>query len=246
MAAQPQADSAAIAAAQSVITKTCVACHNDRTSNGGLSLASFQVATAGENSATTEKMIRKLRAGQMPPGAAGDRTKRVLESLADVLAAQADARVSSQPWSGRRTFQRLNRAEYARSIRDLLGLDIDAGDYLPLDEMSANFDNIADAQTLSPTLMQSYLSAAAEISRLAMGDRSATAREVTFLVSRSTSQRDRVRGCAVWDTRRHVGRAYVPRRRQLPVQGVVSSRDDGGPVRERPRGAAHGRFAGAD
>ena len=153
VASQPQTDSAAIAAAQSVITTTCVGCHNDRTSNGGLSLASFQVATAGENGATTEKMIRKLRAGQMPPGGSRRPDDAVLESLADALAAQADARAEAQPSSGRRSFQRLNRSEYARSIRDLLALDIDAGDYLPLDEMSANFDNIADAQTLSPTLM---------------------------------------------------------------------------------------------
>ena len=78
---------AAIAEAQSVIAKTCVACHNDRTSNGGLSLASFQVATAGESGAITEKMIRKLRAGQMPPGGSRRPDDAVLESLADVLAA---------------------------------------------------------------------------------------------------------------------------------------------------------------
>ena len=95
---------------------------------------------------------------------------------------------------GRRTFQRLNRAEYAQSVRDLLALDVDAGDYLPLDPKSANFDNIADAQLLSPTLMQSYLTAAAEISRLAVGDRRATAREVTFDVPRWISQREQVEG----------------------------------------------------
>jgi cytochrome c553 len=188
------ADAAAITAEQSVIATTCVACHNDRTANGGLSLSSFKVAAAAERIATTEKMIRKLRAGQMPPAGSRRPDDAVLESLASALAAQADAHAAAQPSQGRRTFQRLNRAEYARSIRDLLELDIDAGDYLPLDEMSANFDNIADAQTLSPTLMQSYLSAAAEISRLALGDRSATAREVTFLVPRNTSQRDRVPG----------------------------------------------------
>ncbi|HUE84655.1 MAG TPA: DUF1592 domain-containing protein [Vicinamibacterales bacterium] len=193
-ATQPQADSTAIDTAQSVITRTCVACHNDRTAAGNLSLASYDVATAGEHGATTEKMIKKLRAGQMPPAGSRRPDDAVLESLADVLAAQADARAAARPSPGRRSFQRLNRAEYARSIRDLLALDIDAGDYLPLDEMSANFDNIADAQLLSPTLMQSYLSAAAEISRLALGDRSATAREVTFLVARTTSQRERVEG----------------------------------------------------
>src|SRR6185503_2120139 len=94
----------------------------------------------------------------------------------------------------RRGFQRLNRAEYASSIRDLLALDINAGDYLPLDAKSANFDNIADAQLLSPTLMQGYLTSAAEISRLAVGDRAATPREATYPVSRWTSQREHVEG----------------------------------------------------
>src|SRR6185503_5834214 len=106
---------AAIDAGQSLVKTTCVGCHSDRTRSGGLSLQSFDLATAGEHSETAEKMIRKLRAGQMPT-------------------------------PGRRTFQRLNRAEYASSIRDLLALDINAGDYLPLDAKSANFDNIADAQ----------------------------------------------------------------------------------------------------
>src|SRR5262249_61003490 len=98
------------------------------------------------------------------------------------------------PAPGRRTFQRLNRAEYERSVHDLLALDVDAGDYLPLDPKSANFDNIADAQLLSPTLMQSYLTAAAEISRLAVGDRAATAREPTYSLSRWGSQRGPVDG----------------------------------------------------
>src|SRR4029078_5115021 len=95
---------------------------------------------------------------------------------------------------GRRTFQRLNRAEYEHAVHDLLALEVNAGDYLPLDPKSANFDNIADAQLLSPTLMQAYLTAAAEISRLAVGDRAATAREATYLVTRWTSQREHVEG----------------------------------------------------
>src|SRR5438128_2891274 len=116
-----------------------------------------------------------------------------LASLAEALERQVDAN-AVDPTPGRRTFQRLNRAEYARSIHDLLALDVNAGDYLPLDPKSANFDNIADAQLLSPTLMQGYLTAAAEISRLAVGDPTATAREATYPVSRWTSQREHVEG----------------------------------------------------
>src|SRR5438128_988407 len=115
---------------------------------------------------------------------------------------------AAEPAPGGRSFQRLNRAEYAQSIHDLLALDVNAGEYLPLDTKSANFDNIADAQLLSPTLMQAYLTAAAEISRLAVGDAAATAREVTYPVSRWTSQREHVDG-APYGTRGGVSVAHT-------------------------------------
>ena len=178
---------------QALVARTCVGCHNDRTHSGNLSLASFDVATAGEHADVAEKMIRKLRAGQMPPPGSRRPDETSLARLADALEAQVDARAADAP-PGRRTFQRLNRAEYARSVHDLLALDADAGSYLPLDSKSANFDNIADAQLLSPTLMQAYLTAAAEISRLAVGDPDATAREATYAVSRWASQREHVEG----------------------------------------------------
>ena len=167
---------------QSVVTRTCLGCHNDRSRNGDLSLAKFEVASAADHPDVAEKMIRKLRAGLMPP-AGVRRDDAALTTLADALEAHVDARAATLP-PGRRTFQRLNRAEYTRSVHDLLALDVNAGDYLPLDTKSANFDNIADAQLLSPTLMQAYLTAAAEISRLAVGDPAATAREATYPVSR--------------------------------------------------------------
>ncbi len=192
--AEGVSSAADIAVAQEVVTRTCATCHNDRSRSGNLSLQSFEVAKAGEHGEITEKMIRKLRAGQMPPPGGRRPDEATLERLATVLEEQADAQAVAQPAPGRRTFQRLNRAEYARSIRDLLALDVNAGDYLPLDTKSANFDNIADAQLLSPTLMQGYLTAAAEISRLAVGDPSATAREATYGVSRWTSQREHVEG----------------------------------------------------
>jgi hypothetical protein len=87
-----------------------------------------------------------------------------------------------------RTFQRLNRPEYTRSIRDLLALDVDAGNWLPLDTKSANFDNIADAQALSPTLLEAYLNAASAISRMAVGDRSAPTIDTTYSAAGYVSQ----------------------------------------------------------
>jgi hypothetical protein len=178
---------------QTIVTRTCVGCHNDRTRSGGLSLEAFDVANSAQHAETAEKMIRKLRAGQMPPPGSRRPAEAALAGLADAIESRVDA-ASVDAAPGRRTFQRLNRAEYTRSIHELLALDVNAGDYLPLDAKSANFDNIADAQLLSPTLMQAYLTAAAEISRLAVGDRKATARETTYPVSRWRSQREHVEG----------------------------------------------------
>ena len=184
----------AVQAAQAIVDGTCRRCHNDRLRSGNLSLAAFEVAMAVEQAEVAERMVRKLRAGLMPPAGVRRPEESALTGLATELEARLDASAAANPNPGRRGFQRLNRAEYARSIRDLLGLDVDAGDYLPLDTKSANFDNIADVQMLSPTLMNGYLRAASEISRLAAGDASAGAIEAVYKVPRWVSQRDQVEG----------------------------------------------------
>ena len=189
----PQAP-AATAAAQAVVDRTCSRCHNDRLRSGNLSLAGFDVERAVEQAAVAERMVRKLRAGLMPPAGVRRPDESVLLGLAEELETRLDAAAVANPNPGRRGFQRLNRAEYARSIRDLLGIGIDAGDYLPLDTKSANFDNIADVQMLSPTLMNGYLRAASEISRLAVGDAAAGPVEAVYKVPRWVSQREQVEG----------------------------------------------------
>src|SRR6266571_385306 len=159
----------------SVIRRYCVTCHNETRKTGGLSLATFDVAEAGRNADVAERMIRKLQAGLMPPPAAARPDAAAHAALIAALETDVDAAALAKPNPGIRTFQRLNRPEYARAIRDLLALDVDASNWLPLDQKSANFDNIADAQALSPTLLESYLNAAAAISRMAIGDRNAPA-----------------------------------------------------------------------
>ena len=183
-----------IEAAQEIVDSTCRRCHNDRMRTGNLSLAAFEVAKAVEQAEVAERMVRKLRAGLMPPAGVRRPDESALIGLAGALETRLDAAAVANPNPGRRGFQRLNRAEYARSIRDLLGVDIDAGDYLPLDTKSANFDNIADVQILSPTLMNGYLRAASEISRLAVGDPAAGPVEAAYKVPRWVSQRERVEG----------------------------------------------------
>ena len=176
------------------IGRYCLRCHNDVMLEGGMSLESFDVAQAGQNAELAEKMIRKLQAGMMPPVTAQRPDADTYAALIAALTTTVDSAAAAAPAPGGRTFQRLNRAEYERSIRELLGLEVDAGAFLPPDTVSAGFDNIADVQRLSTTLMEGYLSAASEISRLAIGDPTAGPGEATHEIPRYVSQRDRVDG----------------------------------------------------
>jgi hypothetical protein len=172
------------------VRRYCVSCHNEtrKGSAGGLSLATFDVAHAAQNADVAERMIRKLQAGFMPPPSLPRPDAATYAALIAALETQIDTAAAAKPNPGVRTFQRLNRPEYARTIRDLLALDIDAGSWLPLDTKSANFDNIADAQALSPTLLEAYLNAAAAISRMAIGDRHAPTIDATYTAPLYMSQ----------------------------------------------------------
>ena len=173
---------------QFVVQQVCAGCHNDRVRSGNLSLEHFEVAAADKNAEVAEKMIRKLRAGMMPPPGARRPADEALTALATKLEDVIDQAASRAPNPGGRTFQRLNRPEYERAIRDLLALDVEAKRWLPPDQMSANFDNMADTQTLSPTLLDAYLNAASAISRMAIGDRNPPAIDETYTNSQYFSQ----------------------------------------------------------
>ena len=177
-----------------VVQTVCVNCHNGITLDGNLSLTDFDVTRAPSMAETAEQMIVKLRAGMMPPPGRWKVTEETRQSLASELEQRIDTVAAANPDPGNRPFQRLNRAEYQSSVRDLLHLEIKAGDYLPLDAKSANFDNIADAQMLSATVMAAYLRAAAEISRLAVGDPNASKASKTYTNPGYTTQWDRVEG----------------------------------------------------
>ncbi len=181
---------------QAIVDGVCARCHNDVRLRGNLSLEGFDVEGA-DNAEVAEKMIRKLRAGMMPPPGTRRPAEADLLRLVETLEAGVDAVAAANPNPGARSFQRLNRAEYERSIRDLLGLEIDASAYLPSETVSAGFDNIADVQNLSATLLDGYLTAAGEISRLALGDPSATASETEYEVSRYAEQRQHVLGTPI-------------------------------------------------
>lgn len=172
-----------------LIQQTCIACHNDYTLQAGFSLQSFDANHPTANPELAEKMIRKLRAGQMPPREMG-RDQEAIDLLVHTLESNLDRAARSEKRVGTRPFQRVNRAEYARLIKDLLGLTIDPSEWLPEDQISESFDNIADVQGLSTTLMISYLSAASDIARRAIGNEDAPVLAKTYSNPPSVSQHE--------------------------------------------------------
>jgi hypothetical protein len=214
----------AITESQTALVKQyCATCHNDRNKNnaGGLSLASFDAAKVGHDAVAAdvaEKMIRKLRSGMMPPANARRPEAGVLASFAASMESRLDQAAALNPNPGRRPFQRLNRAEYARAVSALLSLDVDVNAFLPPDTISAGFDNVADAQTFSATLMEGYLRAASRISALAVGDPKAGPSEYTYKVPRTGSQMQHVEG-APFGTRGGVAVMHT-----FPADGEYSFR----------------------
>src|SRR4051812_16299503 len=169
-----------------VLDAYCIDCHSNDLKLGNLSLEGFDIGHADTARVKAEKMIRKLRAEMMPLAGRPRPPSDTLQMLASAIERVIDK--ASSPNAGSRTFQRLNRPEYENAVRDLLGVEVNAADYLPLDTKSANFDNIADAQLLSPTLLEAYLNAAATVSLLAVGDKNAPLSMTTYRVSPYISQ----------------------------------------------------------
>jgi len=177
-----------------MVKQYCATCHSDRGKAGGLSLASFDAANLLEHAPVVEKIIRKLRAGMMPPANAKRPEPAAIQALAAAFETTIDRAAVANPNPGSRPSQRLNRAEYQRAVRDLLGIEVDITAFLPADTISDGFDNVADSQVISTTLMEGYLRAASQISRLAVGDRNASASTTTWKVPRTASQMRHVEG----------------------------------------------------
>jgi hypothetical protein len=175
------------AAQRAFLNQYCAYCHNDQTKSGGMSLAQVTPDLA-------EKVLRKVRVGLMPPPgmprAKADLTHTFVRSLENTIYEVAAARLNP----GRPALHRLNRTEYANSVRELLGVQVDVSALLPADDMSHGFDNMADVLTISPSLLDGYVRAASKISREAMGDPAARAITSTYSIPRVISQVRHVEG----------------------------------------------------
>ena len=177
-----------------LVEEYCVRCHNERRLRGDLSLESFDAALPEQNAPVAERMIHKLRAGMMPPAGVRRPPEDSLALLAATLEARLDDVARTNPNPGRRTFQRLNRTEYQASVFDLCKIHFDASAFLPTETIRNNFDNIADTQILSATLLESYMRAAAQVSRDAVGDVNAATSTTVYKVPKTTSQVGHIAG----------------------------------------------------
>jgi hypothetical protein len=185
---------AAGAPSAALLTQYCVTCHNPRAKAGGLTLDPADLGQAERHAETWEKVIRKLQTGMMPPSGAPRPARPAVDTFVSALQTQIDRAAAAQPFAGTPALHRLNRAEYANAIRDLLALDVDAASLLPPDDSAAGFDNIADVLGVSPALIEGYATAAAKISRLAVGDPSIGLDRVTYRAAGNLSQDEHLDG----------------------------------------------------
>jgi hypothetical protein len=183
-----------IATAQTLVNRYCAGCHNDKLKSGGFSWSTLDTAHPERNIDEAEKVIRKVRAGLMPPPGMPRPALATTKAFAGQLETAVDQAAVLHPNPGRPALHRLNRTEYSNVVRDLLGVDTDVTALLPTDDMSHGFDNMADVLTISPALMQGYIRAAGKISREAVGDPGALALTQTYSIPRTTAQTRHVPG----------------------------------------------------
>lgn len=155
---------------RALVDQYCVLCHSAKAKTAGVVLEGIDLSHPGDHAALLERALRKVRTGEMPPPGMPRPDKASIDSFTGWLADALDRDAAAHPNPGRPAIHRLNRAEYSNAIRDLLGVDLKPGDMLPVDDSGYGFDNIADVLSVSPALLERYMSAARLVSRLAVGD----------------------------------------------------------------------------
>ena len=184
---------ATAASERALLDQYCVGCHNDKAKVANFSLQKLDLATAGDHPEVWEKVVRKLRAGLMPPPGVRRPALADYEGLRDWLENEIDRKAGARVNPGSIVLHRLNRTEYGNAIRDLLDLEIDTKTLLPPDDSARGFDNVAGSLTISPTLLEAYTTAATRIARTAVGFwKSPT--EAAFIAPGDTSQNEHIEG----------------------------------------------------
>jgi mono/diheme cytochrome c family protein len=203
-----------------VINQYCVTCHNQRAKTGGLALDTISLSNIPAGAETWEKVVRKIRGGQMPPAGMPRPSQAALDAFVAHLETSIDNAALASPVLRQPAIHRLNRSEYGNAVRDLFALDVDVSALLPPDEEAYGFDNNATVLNISTSLMERYLSAAWKISSLAVASPTITPSLETFRVRGDLSQHDHVPGLPVGT------RGGIAIRHYFPVDGeyVISPR----------------------
>ena len=157
----------------------------------------MDLARVGDSPEVWEKVVRRLRTGAMPPPSSRRPDQATYDRLTAWLEGELDRHAIEHPNPGRPAVHRLNRAEYANAIRDLLALDVNVASLLPPDDSAFGFDNVADVLGVSPVLLERYLNAADEISALAVGDRDVSPGSESYHVRHDLSQDQHVEGLPI-------------------------------------------------
>jgi hypothetical protein len=178
----------------SVLETYCSDCHNQDDFSGGIAFELMEQGTLHDDAETWEKVVRKLRGGMMPPPGEPRPNAKELDNFLTTLETSLDEVAEQNPNPGAPLLHRMNRTEYANAVRDLLGIKVNPADLMPVDDSSAGFDNISNALGISPALMQSYVTAAAKISRLAIGDVTTSAGVTSFQSLPGVSQANHIEG----------------------------------------------------
>ena len=180
-----------MAANRALVNQFCVACHSQKLQTAGVVLEGISLESVGDGANVWEKVLRKVRTGEMPPVGMPRPDAAATASFTSWLESALDRAAAAKPNPGRPAIHRLNRAEYSNTIRDLLALDIDPGSTLPVDDSGYGFDNIGDVLSVSPILLERYLSLARKVSRLAIGDPGILPAVDQYNVPRNVVQDDR-------------------------------------------------------
>jgi len=186
--AQPPADGSK---QHALVNQYCAVCHNQKLTSGGVSLADLDFSNVAGNADTLEKVLRKVHSGEMPPAGMPHPDASTSAGFTKLLQDELDREAAAHPNPGRPTVHRLNRAEYSNAIRDLLALDIKPGAMLPADDTGYGFDNIGDVLSLSPMLIERYMSVARTVSRMAVGDPSIKPEIAEFKPPKNTQRGQR-------------------------------------------------------
>ena len=185
----------AVSAERALVDRYCATCHNDRLQTGGFSFDAIDLDDVAAHPEAFEKVVRKLRAGAMPPRPRPRPDQDAYDGFRARLEGELDRAAAANPNPGRtETLHRLSRTEYRNAVRDLLALDADVDQLLPADDTSYGFDNIAGVLGVSPTLMERYLSAARKISRLAVASPVPSPTADTFRIASDLGQDERIEG----------------------------------------------------